>query len=109
MDIRNYFSCKRTVDESTSSEPDNSTQANLGDSSFTLEHDVTLAPQKKKPHLSSTEKRLAYKAKLSYKKKWEDRYPWVTCENPTNGMFCSTCQKWGYPPTGPRGDGQHEA
>ena len=44
-----------------------------------------------------------YKSKLSYKKEWESKYPWVTCELPSDGMFCSTCQKWGSPPAGSRG------
>ena len=30
-------------------------------------------------------------------------YPWVTCELSSDGMFCSTCQKWGSPPAGSRG------
>ena len=30
-------------------------------------------------------------------------YPWVTCELPSDVMFCSTCQKWGSPPAWSRG------
>ena len=30
-------------------------------------------------------------------------YPWVKCELNSDGMFCSTCQKWGSPPAGSRG------
>ena len=42
-------------------------------------------------------------SKLSYKKEWESKCPWVTCELPSDGRFCSTCQKWGSPPAGTRG------
>ena len=41
-----------------------------------------------------------YKSRLTYKKSWEEKYPWVYCNNPQEGMFCQICQKWGKaPPT----------
>ncbi|KAI6649994.1 52 kDa repressor of the inhibitor of the protein kinase-like [Oopsacas minuta] len=30
-------------------------------------------------------------------------YPWVICEDPRKGMFCTICQKWGNPSAGSRG------
>ena len=59
--------------------------------------------KKKKQHLTPCEKKSIYKAKLSYQKKWEKKYPWVTCKDPGDGMFCETCLKWGNPPAGSRG------
>ena len=35
-------------------------------------------PHSKKQQLSSSEQRKQYKAKLSYRKEWEKKYPWVT-------------------------------
>ena len=35
---------------------------------------------KKQQQLSSSEKRRQYKAKLSHKREWEKKYPWVTCQ-----------------------------
>ena len=53
--------------------------------------------------ITASEKRKLYKAKLSYKKDWEERYPWLSCNDPSKGMFCSICLKWGKPPAGSRG------
>ena len=50
-----------------------------------------------------SEKKELYKAKLSYKKNWETKYPWVYCNNASEGMFCSICKRWGKPPAGSRG------
>ena len=36
-------------------------------------------------------------------KEWEKKYPLVTCKDPSDGMFCETCLKWGNPPAGSRG------
>ena len=60
-------------------------------------------PQRKKQHLTAGEKKKLYKANLSFKKEWEKKYPWVNCMNPTDGMFCAICQKWGKPSAGTRG------
>ena len=51
----------------------------------------------------SQKKKKLYKAKLSYKKDWETKYPWVYCNNASEGMFCSICKRWGKPPAGSRG------
>ena len=36
-------------------------------------------------------------------KEWQKKYPWVTCKDPSNGMFCETRLKWGNAPAGSRG------
>ena len=59
--------------------------------------------KRKSSILTPCEKKRIYKAKLSYKKEWEKKYPWVTCKDPSDGMFCETCLKWGNPPAGSRG------
>ena len=30
---------------------------------------------------------------------WEQKYPWVYCNGPKQGMFCKLCQKSGNPPS----------
>ena len=50
-----------------------------------------------------SKKRKLYKARLSYKKEWEQKYPWVYCDDPKQGMFCKLCQKRGIAPSTARG------
>ena len=52
---------------------------------------------------SKAQKRKLYKARLSYKKEWEQKYPWVYCDDPKQGMFCKLCQKRGNAPSTVRG------
>ena len=111
MDIRGLFSQKRTS-EDISSEPEvpftESDQEALGDGQSChsqpppVDEQLEQPPQKKRQSLSVSEKKI-YKAKLSYKKEWEKKYPWVICNNPSEGMFRDICQKWGTPPAGSRG------
>ena len=54
-------------------------------------------PQRKKQHL--TEKKKEYKAT----KEWKNKYSWVACSNPGEGMSCGTCRKWGKCPPGSKG------
>ena len=42
--------------------------------------------------LSAQQKKKCYKKKLSYKKVWGEVYPWVQCEDPKVGMFCTLCK-----------------
>ena len=51
---------------------------------------------------SKAEKKM-YKSRLSYKKEWEQKYPWVSCTNVEEGMFCIFCQKSGNSPATARG------
>ena len=52
---------------------------------------------------SKAQKRKLYKARLSYKKEWEQKYPWVYCDDPKQDMFCKLCQKRGNAPSTARG------
>ena len=52
---------------------------------------------------SKAQKGKLYKARLSYKKEWEQKYPWVYCDDSKQGMFCKLCQKRGNAPSTARG------
>ena len=52
---------------------------------------------------SKAQKRKLYKARLSYKKEWEQKYSWVYCDDPKQGMFYKLCQKRGNAPSTARG------
>ena len=92
MALRKYF--KRKGDELQSSESLENEASSLSEES-----------QRKKQHIDVTasQKKKLYKAKLSYKKDWETKYPWVYCNDAREGMFCGTCKRWGKPPAGSRG------
>ncbi len=95
MSLLNYFG-KKSDDSTESDQP-----AEHSSSSSAVAEEP---PRKKQcSQLTVSEKRKLYKAKLSYKKEWEKKYPWVFCDDPSKGMFCTTCQKWGKPPAGSRG------
>ena len=105
MDIRDFFSHKRN----NTSEPDFRTDLEALDDAPYLptctdeveeQHHM---PQQKKQHLTAGERKKMYKSKLTFKKEWEKKYPWVTCTDASKGMFCRTCQKWGSPSAGSRG------
>ena len=53
--------------------------------------------------LSTQQKKKCYKKKLRYKEVWEKVHPWVQCEDPKVGKFCTLYKKWGRPP--PSADG----
>lgn len=86
-------------DAATSSAPYLTTEEDAIASS----QDVPASPSPKKQHLSASEKRKQYRAKLSYRPEWEKKYPWVSCTDVSKGMFCTICQKWGRPTPGSRG------
>ena len=52
---------------------------------------------------SKAQQKKVYKARLTYRKEWEEKYPWVYCNDPQEGMFCKLCQKRGNPPPTARG------
>ena len=66
---------------------------------------VISEPQEKKQRvrMTTSEKKKLYMAKLTYKKEWEAKYPWVYCNDSSLGMFCGICRKWGKNPAGSRG------
>lgn len=97
MDIRSFISKKRAtepdsdneqemteVDEELSSEEQSSEEIEPE----STEPQPVITNCQKKRRLSMSENKKAYKARLTYKKEWEKKYPWVTCDDPSNGMFC---------------------
>ena len=86
MDIRKYFSSsKRTASESTAETDVSTEEGTCASAGFSHADMACESPREK----VSYEKPAAYKAKLSYKKKWEEKYPRVSCVSPADGMFCS--------------------
>ena len=105
--ISEIFSYKRTSSEEPDSHRDQGASGNAQCLTHTtVEDEKHKQLQKRKQHLISYEKKRIYKAKLSYKRKWEKKYAWVTCKVLSDGMFCETCQKWGNPPAGSRVHGK---
>lgn len=90
MSIKDYFQRKRQSREAS-------------EMSIDQESSSSSSPAAEYQHLTAGEKRKLYKTNLIFKKEWEKKYPWVTCTNSTDGMFCAVCQKWGRPPAGTRG------
>lgn len=117
MDVRQYFPPKRTreteaevdktsaedISQATGESSSKSCSQTQGDAASTSHDLLSVPPHSKRQHLSASEKRKQYKAKLSYKREWEAKYPWVSCEDVNKGMFCTICQKWGKPTPGSRG------
>ena len=102
MDIRKYLG-KRTQkeqsDKSSGEESDTEELLCRADKSKTF---MTCPVSNK---LSAQQKKKCYKKKRSYKKVWEKVHPWVQCEDPKVGMFCTLCKKWGRPPPSAKGGG----
>ncbi len=91
MDIRNYFTRKRTASEATGA----GTSAEASQADLEGASQSGAEPPQAKKKLSSREQRAAYRSKLSYKKAWEEKYPWVSCDNPLDVMFCVSHVKSG--------------
>ena len=107
MALRKYFKRKSDELESDSSNNELPQQVLQGETtSLSTQKDVAQEPQRKKQcvELPVSQKKKLYKAKLSYKKDWKTKYPWVCCNDPSEGMFCGTCQKWGRCPAVSRGE-----
>jgi len=115
MDIRKYFRSQSQASTSdhelvTQSKNDGNsdTEATQADANLTTDgifeiSSTSCPPKAKKQKVSASEKRRQYDARLSYKKEWENKYPWVLCTDSDKGMFCKICQKWGQPSAGSRG------
>ena len=91
MDIRKHLgkrTQKKQSDKSSGEESDTEESLCRADKSKTF---MTCPVSNK---LSAQQKKNCYKEKLSYKKVWEKVYPWVQCEDPQVGMFCTLCKKW---------------
>ncbi len=95
MDIRKFSRkrpCSSESTEAPTDEQDTAQPCSSGD-----------LPPTNPPGISKAKQRKVYKARLSYKKQWEQTYPWVYCKDPSEGMFCKLCQKRGNPPPTARG------
>ena len=100
MDIRKYLgerTQKEQSDKSSGEESDTEESLCHANKSKTF---MTCPISNK---LSAQQKKKCYKKKLSYKTVWEKVYPWVQCEDPQVGMFCTLCKKWGWPPPNAKG------
>ena len=100
MDIRSFYSRKRTSGTESSSEGYPESELTSDSEKATSSSETT---PRKKVCLSQAEKKKVYKASLSFRKEWEKLFPWVACEDPKTGMFCKICCEWGNPPPGSRG------
>jgi hypothetical protein len=118
MDLTHYFGRKRALDPSPSPSPSPSPLPVLSEDDDDDDDDdlqpsvqaltspaelmsscsspVSTVPRQKS--MSKGEKKRAYKARLSYKSQWEQKYPWVYCSDVKQGMFCKLCQERGNPP-----------
>ena len=99
--ISEFFSRKRTSSEETDSHRDQEASGDAQNLTHTTVDEEHQKPQKKKPHLTPYEKKRIYKAKLSYKRMGKEIS--LGHKDPSDGMFCETCLKWGNPPAGSRG------
>ena len=99
-----YFSRQRTSSEETDS---HRYQAASGDAQSltqtTVDDEEHQQPQKRSSILLHVKRRESTRQSFPTKKEWEKKYPWVTCKDPSDGVFCETCLKWGNPPAGSRG------
>ena len=94
MDSRDYFSRKEADSHRY--------QAASGDAQSlthtTVDDEEHQQPKKKKSSILLHVKRRESTRQNFPTKEWEKKYPWVTCKDPSDGMFCETCLKWGNPP-----------
>ena len=75
MEVRKYFREKRADDESSSEGNE------LTDINYLEDQELLVGQITPKSFIDSkAEKKKAYKAHLNYKKKWEDKFPWVYCK-----------------------------
>ena len=95
MDIRRFVTVKRkhTPSSDSSDEEASQSQPTL---TATTSPAVEVGPSK-------SQKKKIYKSRLSYKREWEQKYPWLSCTNVEEGMFCTFCQKSGKSPVTARG------
>ena len=105
MDMRKFVIQRRKHESNDSSSEDEGslTQVTVSQSqpkatsSQAVDKDVGTAD------LQKSQRKRIYKSRLSYRKEWEQKYPWVSCTNVEEGMFCTFCQKSGNSPVTARG------
>ena len=98
MDLRNFFTRKRVhAGSSRDSEEDEDVvpTTSTSDALTSTNSEASVG----RSVCSKAQKRKLYKARLSYKKEWEQKYPWVYCDDPKQGMFYKLCQKRGNAPS----------
>ena len=120
MDIRDYLSRKRTSSEETDSHRDQAASGDAQGLTHTTVDDEEHSNLKRKSCILLNVKRRASTRQSFHTKRNGKRnipgslvrilvmvcfmkYPWVTCKDPSDDMFCETCLKWGNPPAGSRG------
>ena len=101
MDLRIFFTRKRVSAGSSrdSEDEDVIPTTSISDALTSTNSEASVG----RSVCSKAQKRKLYKARLSYKKDWEQKYPWVYCDDPKQGMFCKLCQKRGNAPSTVRG------
>ena len=102
MDLGNFFTRKRVrAGSSRDSEDDEDVvpTTSTSDALTSTNSEASVG----RSVCSKAQKRKLYKARLSYKKEWEQKYPWVYCDDPKQGMFHKLCQKRGNAPSTVRG------
>ena len=98
MDLRNFFTRKRVrAGSSRDSEDDKDVvpTASTSDALTSTNSEASVGISE----CSNAQKRKLYKAWLTYRKEWEQKYPWVYCNDLKQGMFCKLCQKRGNAPS----------
>ena len=105
MDMRKFVIQKRKHESNDSSSEDEGSPTEVtvsqsqpkATSSQAIDKDVGTAD------LQKSQRKRIHKSRLSYRKEWEQEYPWVSCTNVEEGMFCTFCQKSGNSPVTARG------
>ena len=86
MDIRKYLG-KRTQKEP--SDKSSGEMSNIGESLCHADKSKTSLTCPVSNKLSAQQKKKCYKKKVSYKKVWEEVYPWVQCEDKVGNVLYS--------------------
>ena len=102
MDLRNFFTRKRVRAGSSRDSEDDEDVVPTTSTSDALAYNNFEASVCRSV-CSKAQKRKLYKARLSYKKEWEQKYPWLYCDDPKQGKFCKLFQKQGNAPSTARG------
>ena len=93
MDLTNFFPRKRIFYESSGksdNEEDPVQTASCGELTPTNSQALPSRSYSSKVHWNKV-----HKAKHSYRREWEIKYPWLFCDDPGQGMFCKLGKSWG--------------
>ncbi|XP_064386984.1 zinc finger MYM-type protein 1-like [Halichondria panicea] len=101
MDIRNYLSnSRKRSHKEVASDSDSDSDSTSDNESVMPDPRCTQPAQLVQ---SKSDKKKAYKSKLTYRQQWKLKYSWIDCANAEMGMFCVICKKYGKPPGNARG------